>query len=153
MFVVRGKRNFVEGVQADRLAEVLRAELSKLGAEQVRQEGRRIFATNLRVTGSKTPTFLLQDLVIASYDGSVGGLSYEGNALVQYSVRYYALWLVPSLLAIGYSFATSPLVLLVLPVGALLARAFLPLVLRIWFEEFFYAVELKARALQSRAGA
>jgi len=129
------------------------AELRERGAESVIHDGDQFIVTGLTVQSHRLPSLKLTSLNVQYKAGATGCLSYEGTAKVLYSGKYLVLWLPPVLLAAAYAALTSPLVILALPFSALAVRALLPITARMWFEEFFHAVERKAIVLNQRPGA
>lgn len=153
MLQLSGKRDFVKAVCPPAVAAALTEELKARGAQSVAQEGYSFRVAGLRVQDHNSPPLLLDNLVVQYYEGSSCGLSYDATAEVQYPGSYLALWALPCVLAIVYGALVSPVVLLVLPLGALAIKALLPFIARMWFEELFHAIERKALVLNPKTGA
>jgi hypothetical protein len=152
MFTVSGKRDFVNPVDRAAVLQLLAVEMSKLGASSITSEDDRLFATDLRIKVARTPTVVLKEFTVTFYEGGTSGIGFDGRAEVEYSARYFALWLLPCLLGTAYAFIVSPLVLIALPLGAVLVRALLPIGVRMWLEKWLHSIEQGAR-VAARPGA
>ena len=144
-------RDFLRPLTRGSVIASLRERLLDEGASGLQETSDTVMASHLRVFGAGAADYDLSDIrFVVEGDETARKLAIAADAKVHYSPAYTARLSVPIVLAAGFAYTVSPLVLLALPVGYLLIRLSHKTELPIWFEEFAYSLEKAANVAASR---